>query len=143
MTTIFHGFRSAVGRTVDYLCRPVTRRVEARVEQFLEARLNAELEGRLVPTLSAALSTTAETINRLDALMEQTRRSTRETDQTLSVLLDEVSRLREQLDALRRPFSGGSHDGEIDGRAELAILAQDAECDGFADEPVAERARVG
>ncbi|MDR3633876.1 MAG: hypothetical protein P4L84_08730 [Isosphaeraceae bacterium] len=143
MSTIFHGFLSAAGRGFDFLCRPVTRRVDAQVQQLLETRLNAELEARLVPTLSAALAATAQTLSRLDSLMEQTSRSTRETDETLNLLLDEVSRLRDQVEALQQPFSGHRADGEADGRAELAIVDHDDACDGFVDEPIGERARVG
>lgn len=139
MRTIFHGFLNAVGRFLDFLCRPVMRRVEARVGQQLDERLTTELEARLVPTLTAALTATAQTLCRLDALMEQTNRSTRETDGALSLLLDEVNRLREQVESLQQAFPRPETDGEGDSQAELAIVDHE----DFDDEAVSERARVG
>lgn len=141
MRAIYHGFLSAVGRGFDVLCRPLTHRLDARVEALVEARLTAELDARLVPTLSAALDATAQTLSRLDALMEQTSRSTRETDQALGLLLDEVNRLREQVEALQQPFAVHEGNGDESCGAELAIVDHGGSCDEF-EEGVGERAKV-
>lgn len=143
MRTIFHGFLSAVGRGLDLLLRPLARRLDARVEALVQSRLAAELEAQLVPTLSAALSATSQSLSRLDALMEQTSRSTRETDQTLGLLLDEVNRLREQIESLQSPFAMHETDGEDASRTELAIVDHDDSCDEFEAPGLNEHAKVG
>ena len=147
MSAFWNGLRRALWRGLAPIHRPLIRRWDGHVNRLIDERLSAELEARLVPTLTAALETTAQTVNRLDSLIAHTNRATQETDQALKALLDEVIRLREQVEALHQlvPPTYDHHDVESDDLetddASLAIVDQDESCNPFEVDTEEERAR--
>ncbi len=146
MRRIFLGLSRVIGIGLSPITRPLAQRLDARVEQLLNERLSEELEARLIPTLTAAVTATAQTVSRLDALIEQTNGSTLETNQTLSSLLDEVARLREQIESFQQFVPSPNGECDSDMHSGLAIVNHDEACEPFDDaerESVGERAKVG
>ena len=144
MSAFGNGLRRTLWRGLAPIHRPLIRRFDAHMNRLLNERLSAELEERLVPTLTAALETTAQTVNRLDSLIAQTNRATEETDAALNTLLEEVIRLREQVETLHQlvPQAVAFSDSDSDSSASLAIVDQDGESDPIAIDPEEVRSRV-
>lgn len=145
MRELWNGLLRAIWGGLAPIHRPLVRQFDAHMNRVLNERLSAELDARLVPTLSAALETTSQTVNRLDDLIAHTNRSTHETDLVLNTLLEEVIRLREQVELLYQlvPQPELEVDAESDSSASLSLMEEDDACDPFVAEPVEEQARVG
>jgi hypothetical protein len=126
--------------------RPFVRKFDAHVNDLVNRILQTELEETLAPALSTAIATTTRTVDRLDALIAQTERSSKDTDQALNTLLSETVRLREQVHALQRLIQPNGvpdgHDGELLDDL-VGYEDRDEHVPTFPADPAEERARVG
>lgn len=102
MKSILNNLLRAIWRGLAPIRRPFVRKFDEHINRVVNQALSAELDARLVPTLGAALETTTRTVDRLDSLIEQTARASRGTDSALGKLLDELVRLRRQVDLLQQ-----------------------------------------
>jgi hypothetical protein len=145
MKSILDNLLRAVRRVLSPITRPLVRKLDAHINGLVNQALSDELEQRLVPTLSSTLETTSRTVDRLDALIDETSRASENTDAALGHLLDEVVRLRGQVELLQQivqPENGElTHDSEA-----IVGLPFDADADSrttFPSDAPDERARVG
>lgn len=144
MKSILDNLLRAVWRGLSPIRRPFVRKFDEHINRVVNQALSAELDTRLVPTLAAALETTTRTVDRLDALIEQTARSSRGTDSALGNLLDELVRLRRQVDLLQQIVQPADVDlpAEEPSPNGIPFDEPDDACAPFPVDPTEERASV-
>lgn len=145
MSSILDNLLRAVGRGLSPITRPFVRKLDAHINALVNQALSAELEERLVPTLAAALETTTRTVDRLDALIDQTSHASAGTDVALGNLVDEVVRLRGQVEILQQIVQPDNGELTHDSETVVGLSFDDPEepCPTFPSDSPEERARVG